>query len=122
MGGQLAAVVEEQGKNFSLGQRQLLCLGRALLRNTRVLCIDEATASIDHATDVLLQHVLRNEARHCTVLTIAHRISTIADSDIVITMDGGQAVEIGPPALLAANPASRYAQFAQQSQAHDRAS
>ena len=75
---ELLAVVEEGGRNFSLGQRQLLCLGRALLRQCRVVCIDEATASVDHDTELLLQAVLREECRGCTVLTIAHRLSTIS--------------------------------------------
>ena len=112
----LHSVVEEQGRNFSLGQRQLICLGRALLRKAPILCIDEATASVDHATDALLQHALRTFCAGCTILTVAHRISTILDSDVVLVLHQGQLVEMGSPSELLASTSSRFAQLVQQSQ------
>ncbi|XP_050638323.1 multidrug resistance-associated protein 1-like [Macaca thibetana thibetana] len=89
--------ISEGGENLSMGQRQLVCLARALLRKTKILILDEATASIDFETDKLVQTTIRKEFSDCTILTIAHRLQSIIDSDRVLVLDSGSIVEFEAP-------------------------
>ncbi|XP_076672367.1 multidrug-Resistance like Protein 1 isoform X1 [Andrena cerasifolii] len=100
--------VTEGGENLSIGQRQLICLARALLRKTKVLILDEATASVDLETDDLIQTTIRQEFKDCTVLTIAHRLNTILDSDRVIVLDNGLIKEYDSPDTLLRNSSSLF--------------
>ena len=104
----LEHVVAENGDNLSVGQRQLICLGRALLRHTRILVLDEATAAIDLETDSLIQKTIRQQFAHCTVLTIAHRLHTIIDSSRVLVLDQGAVAEFDTPANLLADRSSKF--------------
>ncbi|XP_023560436.1 multidrug resistance-associated protein 1 isoform X1 [Octodon degus] len=90
----------EGGENLSIGQRQLVCLARALLRKTKILVLDEATAAVDLETDDLIQSTIRTQFEDCTVLTIAHRLNTIMDYTRVIVLDKGEIRECGPPSDL----------------------
>ncbi|KPA78914.1 ATP-binding cassette protein subfamily C member 5 putative (ABCC5) [Leptomonas pyrrhocoris] len=101
-GGGLDARVQEGGSNFSVGQRQLLCLARALLkRGSAFLLMDEATANVDPALDRQIQLTVQQTFRDYTVVTIAHRLHTVAAYDVILVMDGGRAVEFGSPRALA---------------------
>ena len=82
---------------FSVGQRQLLCLARALLRRNKFLVLDEATSNVDMQTDSFIQKVIRENFINTTVITIAHRLNTIADYDKVIVMSRGKIIELGSP-------------------------
>ena len=95
--GQLCYELTEGGSNFSAGQRQLLCLARALLQGNKIIVLDEATAKVDFTTDGLIQETIRSQFKHCTVLTIAHRVSTILDYDRVMVLEGGSIVELDRP-------------------------
>uniref|UniRef100_A0ACD5WW52 Uncharacterized protein n=1 Tax=Avena sativa TaxID=4498 RepID=A0ACD5WW52_AVESA len=96
----LDSLVAEDGSNWSMGQRQLFCLGRTLLRRCRILVLDEATASIDNGTDVVLQKTIRREFKYCTVITVAHRIPTVMESDMVLVMSDGRVDEYDKPTKL----------------------
>ncbi|XP_038070620.1 multidrug resistance-associated protein 4-like [Patiria miniata] len=96
----LEAILTEGGTNFSVGQRQLLCLARAILRKNKILIVDEATANVDIRTDRLIQATIRQRFKHCTVLTIAHRLNTIMDSDRVLVLDAGRLIEFDEPYIL----------------------
>lgn len=98
--------ITEGGDNLSVGQRQLVCLARALLRKTRVLILDEATAAVDLETDDLIQETIKTEFAECTVLTIAHRLNTIMDSTRVLVLDKGEVREFDTPSNLLKNKES----------------
>ena len=104
--------VSEGGSNFSVGQRQLICLARALLRKAKILVLDEATAAVDPETDELIQTTIRKEFSHCTVLTIAHRLNTILDSDRILVLSKGEIEELDSPLALLKDPDSSFRSMA----------
>lgn len=108
IGNGLESRVFDRGSNYSVGQRQLVCLARAILRNNRILMLDEATANVDPQTDALIQRTIRKKFSICTMLTVAHRLNTIMDSDKVLVMDKGRMAEYDHPHILLQN---RYSQF-----------
>uniref|UniRef100_A0A8C0WR33 ATP-binding cassette sub-family C member 10 n=1 Tax=Castor canadensis TaxID=51338 RepID=A0A8C0WR33_CASCN len=114
MGG-LDRELGEGGRSLSLGQRQLLCLARALLTDAKILCIDEATASVDQKTDQLLQQTICKRFANKTVLTIAHRLNTILNSDRILVLQAGRVVELDSPVALCSQPHSLFQQLLQSS-------
>jgi ATP-binding cassette subfamily C (CFTR/MRP) protein 1 len=98
-----------------VGQRQLICLGRALLRRNKVLVLDEATAAVDTETDDFIQKTIRTEFRDCTIVTIAHRINTIMDNDRIMVLDRGRIAEYDTPENLLSNHSSLFYSLAKQS-------
>ncbi|WVZ71174.1 hypothetical protein U9M48_019792 [Paspalum notatum var. saurae] len=100
----LDASVVDNGENWSVGQRQLLCLGRVMLKRSRILFMDEATASVDSQTDAVIQKIIREDFAACTIISIAHRIPTVMDCDRVLVIDAGIAKEFDRPANLIERP------------------
>ncbi|KAK7487177.1 hypothetical protein BaRGS_00021529 [Batillaria attramentaria] len=108
MPGELYFHCGEEGSNLSVGQRQLVCLARTLLRRTKILVLDEATAAVDMETDALIQNTIRSAFSTSTVITIAHRLNTIMDYDRILVMDAGEVVEYAPPQELLADEKSAF--------------
>lgn len=108
---QLNEEIKECGANFSAGERQLLCLAHALLKKNKIIVMDEATANVDCKTDQLIQETIRNKFKHCTVITIAHRLNTIIDYDRVLVMENGQAVEYDKPENLLRNDKGQFSRL-----------
>ncbi|GMP73736.1 hypothetical protein CsSME_00031406 [Camellia sinensis var. sinensis] len=109
----LEAEVSEAGENFSVGQRQLLSLARALLRRSKILVLDEATAAVDVRTDALIQKTIREEFKSCTMLIIAHRLNTIIDCDRIILLEAGRVLEYATPEELLQNDESAFSKMVQ---------
>lgn len=114
----LETKLSEGGSNFSVGQRQLVCLARAILKHNKILIIDEATANVDLSTDALIQETIRSKFQRCTVLTIAHRLNTIMDSDRVMVLDEGKLVEFDEPYLLLQNKDSLFSKMVEHTSKH----
>ncbi|KAF9589029.1 hypothetical protein IFM89_018268 [Coptis chinensis] len=104
----LDSLVTANGENWSMGQRQLVCLGRVLLKRSKILVLDEATSSVDTATDSLIQKTLREHFSESTVITIAHRITSVLDSDMVLVLDNGLVVEYDMPKTLLKKKSSSF--------------
>jgi ATP-binding cassette, subfamily C (CFTR/MRP), member 4 len=96
----LETLVAAGGSNFSVGQRQLICLARAILRGNKILILDEATANVDQETDELIQRTIRERFNECTVLTIAHRLQTVMSSDKILLIDSGKLCAFDSPSNL----------------------
>ncbi|KAI9142193.1 P-loop containing nucleoside triphosphate hydrolase protein [Paraphysoderma sedebokerense] len=104
----LDAAVAENGENLSVGQRQLLCLARAMVVEAKLAILDEATASVDMQTDAVIQRSIRRDFKGSTILTIAHRLNTIIDYDYILVLDAGQVKEFAPPDVLLSDPKSAF--------------
>ncbi|CAH1444304.1 unnamed protein product [Lactuca virosa] len=109
--GKLDSSVTENGENWSVGQRQLVCLGRVLLKKTKVLVLDEATASVDTATDGMIQQTLAQHFTDSTVIMIAHRITSVLDSDMVLVLEQGLIDEYDSPTKLLEDKSSSFAKL-----------
>ncbi|KAL5551906.1 hypothetical protein UlMin_002082 [Ulmus minor] len=112
--GGLDSLVVEEGRNWSMGERQLFCLGRALLKRSQILVLDEATASMDNTTDAILQKTIRTEFAGCTVITVAHRIPTVMDSTKVLALSEGRVVEYEEPGELMKKEGSLFAKLVKE--------
>lgn len=102
----LNTIISEGGENLSLGQRQLICLARALLKRSKILVLDEATSSVDSKTDAQVQETIRREfvQRGVTVITVAHRLDTVLAYDKILVLDSGELAELGSPNELLKRP------------------
>ena len=116
LGGGLNHTVLEGGSNFSSGQRQLLCLARALLRDSHIIVLDEDTANIDVETDFAIQRTIRREFSGATVIVVAHRLGTVIDSDLILVLERGSLVEFGAPEDLLSHHNSLLSVFVREMQ------
>ena len=112
--------IEENGSNLSIGEKQLLCFARAILRKHKIVVMDEATASMDYQTEHNIQRIINEELKDCTVITIAHRINTVINYDKIIVLDKGCLMEYGPPEELLQNEKGEFYQLYMQSQMHSK--
>ncbi|CAF0900141.1 unnamed protein product [Rotaria sordida] len=110
----LHSMVSESGSNLSVGQKQLVCLARAILKQSKILVIDEATANVDNVTDGLIQRTIREKFSECTVLTVAHRLRTVIDSDRILVLSNGKLLEFDTPVVLLSNPTSHFTSLVEQ--------
>ncbi|CAF3009520.1 unnamed protein product [Rotaria sp. Silwood2] len=110
----LHSIVNEGGSNLSVGQKQLVCLARAILKMSKILVIDEATANVDNVTDELIQRAIREKFKECTVLTVAHRLRTVIDSDRILVLGNGELLEFDSPKVLLSNSTSYFASLVEQ--------
>nr|CAG4708823.1 unnamed protein product [Naegleria fowleri] len=108
---QLNEIVSENGSNFSIGERQLLSLCRCILRKAKIIIFDESTAFVDHKSDALVQKIIREEFKDSTIITVAHRLDTIIDSDAIAVMRNGEIIEHGTPTELLENPQSHFSKL-----------
>lgn len=111
--------MEEEGRNLSVGERQLICIIRAILRRSKIVVLDEATANIDVMTEQAIQKLITEEFEGATVLTIAHRLNTIIKSDKILLLEQGKVLEYGPPGDLMANSESAFAKLTGEMQKAD---
>ena len=116
--GGLAAPVGERGGNLSGGQRQLLCLARALMRKSRVVVLDEATSHLDGDTDVFVQRTVRDALQGATLVVVAHRLQTVLDADLIVVMEDGAVKEVGPPGELGRREGGAFAALLRDSREH----
>uniref|UniRef100_A0A1X7V0A1 ABC transporter domain-containing protein n=1 Tax=Amphimedon queenslandica TaxID=400682 RepID=A0A1X7V0A1_AMPQE len=112
--GGLETTVSEGGGNFSVGQKQLFCLARALLQRNNILILDEATANVDIETDAIIQQVIREQFTECTILTIAHRLDTVMDSDKIMVLRSGELIEFDEPHMLLNQSSSYFSKLVEQ--------
>ena len=95
--GQLEFIVSEGGTNFSVGERQLFCLARSILKQSKIVMLDEATSNVDSETDGNIQKIIHSKFNHCSVLTIAHRLCTVMNYDRILVMDNGRVTDFDTP-------------------------
>jgi ABC-type multidrug transport system fused ATPase/permease subunit len=107
----LDQIISENGNNLSIGEKQLICITRAILRKSKIIIMDEATASIDYKTEEIIQHAINELLKNSTVITIAHRIKTILNSDKIIVLENGNVVEYDSPKNLLSNKNSFFYSF-----------
>ncbi|XP_057310387.1 ATP-binding cassette sub-family C member 4-like [Hydractinia symbiolongicarpus] len=117
--GRLQSEITEAGSNLSVGERQLLCLARALLKKNKIIVIDEATANVDMETDALIQQTIREKFKECTVLTVAHRLNTVMDSDRVMVMEDGSVIEFDEPYQLLQDSTGSFRKLVDQAGSHE---